>query len=675
MLLINNKMTNLSESFYDILLPIPFDRAFSYKSLGVEFAVGDVVKVGFGKRNLFGVIVKKWEKSEFLAQNDLEMAKIKEIEQKNENFCLNEQVLSFIDHIAKYNMAPKGSVLKAFIGFVNSDKVKDSLILKSCLLQNVDTSKFKLKELSSRQNEIAQDIIKDCLENINSTALIDGVTGSGKTEVYFKIIAEMLRQPDAQILIMLPEIALTSQIVSRFESVFGFKPALWHSKISKKEKREIFYGIAKNKTKVLIGARSSLLLPFQNLRLIIVDEEHDSSYKQGEIFNFNARDMAILKSKIDNSNVILGSATPSLESYKNAKDGKYKYYSLAEKFNKKTSEIKIIDLRREKLAKKTHISEVMRRKVAENFAKGHQSLLFLNRRGYSPVMFCVKCGEKVECLNCSASLVHHKKAKNLVCHYCGSVCDVSKDCKKCESESSIVDVGIGVEKIKEEVEEFLPQAKIAMVTSDNLTNFNEVDDLVKKISNNEIDIIIGTQMIAKGYDFANLTLVGIVDADSGFYSSDLKAAEKSFQLLSQVFGRAGRKEHDGKILIQTYNPENFIIKKLVANDKEGFYNFELDSREIANLPPFSKMANITVDSLNKNLALKLAKNIVKNTPFNDDVEVLGPAPAKLFRHRNRYYYNVFIKVSRKINLQKLIKDIKNRLDIVNQANIKVDIDP
>ncbi len=667
-------MKILQERFFDVLLPLPFSQAFSYKNRDLNLKKGDIVKVPFGKKKLYGVVIQEFSQEEFLLKNKIELSKIKEIEEKNGFLRIDENLIKFIDEISSYNMVVKGLVLKALIGFLNSDKVKESLIAKSCLKQEFVEKNVKLKKLSQNQEEIAKKILQNFQENKN-IALIDGVTGSGKTEIYFKIINQFLKEKDAQILIMLPEIALTSQILSRFETIFGLKPALWHSKISKKDKREIFYGIANNDVKIIIGARSSLLLPFKNLRLIVVDEEHDSSYKQEEIFNFNARDMAILKAKIDNSNVILCSATPSLESFANAKSGKYQYFSLDEKFNKKQNQVNIIDLKREKLEKNCHISSILRKEIAENFALKRQSLLFLNRRGYAPIMLCKACGEKVDCKNCSANLVHHKSMKNSICHYCGYVEKFNDDCKKCDTKNSIINIGVGVEKIKEEVQDFLPQARIAMINSDNLSNFNEIDEIIKKISDNEIDIIIGTQMISKGYDFSNLTLIGIIDADSGFYSVDLKAGEKSFQLLSQVLGRAGRKNHQGQIFIQTYNSENFILKKLIENDKKGFYEFELKNRKNMNLPPFAKMANISFDSLEQDLALNFAKKFVKNVPFSDSIEIFGPAPAKLFRHKNRYFYNVFVKVDKKINLQKLIFDVKNRLDIINQVNIKVDIDP
>ncbi|HLD77380.1 MAG TPA: primosomal protein N', partial [Rickettsiales bacterium] len=604
--------------FFDILLPLPLDRAFTYKDSNREIVVGDIVKVPFGRKNIWGLVVAKYTSITNSGKN-IAPEKIKEITKKHDFLYFSEKTIDFIEKISSYNLATRGLVLKAFLGIINSDKVKSEKIIEKFLSQNIDAKKFILKKLSPKQQEISDEILR----SNKSVSLIDAVTGSGKTEIYFAIIAKILQKKAGQILIMLPEITLTSQLVSRFEEQFGFKPALWHSKISIKEKRKIFHGIIKGEVRALIGARSSLLLPFKNLQLIIVDEEHDSSFKQDDIFNFNARDMAILKAKIEEFPVILSSATPSLESYQNAKSGKYNYFFLDDKFNQKTNDINIIDLRQNKLESGSYISGILRAEIAKNLENSHQTLLFLNRRGYAPVTLCKACGQKINCPNCSSYLVHHKHAKSAICHYCGHNEKFDHNCKFCGEENTIINIGVGVEKIKEEVESHFPKARIAMVDSDNVTNFKEAEKIVKQILKDEIDIIIGTQIIAKGYDFPHLTLVGIIDADSGFYSSDLKSGEKSFQLLSQVIGRAGRKNHGGRVFIQTYNPQNLIFEKIIQNDKKGFYDFEISNRKSLNLPPFCKMAKITISAFEQKIALNFAKNVIKNIPFNDAIEVFG----------------------------------------------------
>ncbi len=671
------------EFYLNVLLPLPFDRAFSYKACDVSIRVGDLVKVPFRKKDFWGLVVEASD-----AMPDVAAHKIKEIIAKNEIVSFNKNLIDFINRIAAYNLAPRGLVLKAFIGILNSDKVKNPKLATKAMAQEVDCEKITLKKLSHKQQEITDAILAhvgagfSCQPLAESKdfiapniSLIDAVTGSGKTEIYFAIIAKILAEKNTQILILLPEIALTSQLVSRFEAQFGFKPALWHSKISPKEKREIFYGIVAGSVRVLIGARSGLLLPFKNLQLIIIDEEHDSSFKQEDIFNFNARDMAVMKANIEKFAVILSSATPSLETYQNAKSGKYNYYCLSDKFNQKNNAINMIDLRRVKLVKDSYISPILQEALKKNIEIGQQSLLFINRRGYAPVTLCKACGQKVNCPNCSSYLVHHKHSKSTICHYCGHHEHFSLDCKTCGQKGVIINIGAGVEKIKEEVEQIFPEARIALVTSDTISNFKEAEELIKEISANKIDIIVGTQLIAKGYDFPNLTLVGVVDADSGFYSGELKSAEKSFQLLSQVIGRAGRKDYHGKIFIQTFNPQNFIFEKIIQNDKEGFYDFEIKNRKSLNLPPFSKMANFIISAFDENKALSVAKKFVAKFPFNDAVEVFGPAPMAIVRLKNRYYYRVFLKVEKKINLQKLILDVINDCDFLDQIRIKIDIDP
>lgn len=660
--------------YLDILLPLPFDFSFTYKSCDSSVVVGDAVLVPFGKRHIWGLVLAKYGSIDDLPKK-IAAEKIKEILQKHDFVSFSANLIEFIIKVATYNIAPKGLVLKAFIGILNSDKVKSQKIAHKFLTQEIFPKNFVLKNLSEKQQIIADKILENLDNKGKKVSLIDAVTGSGKTEIYFAIIAKILQKKDEQVLIMLPEIALTGQLLSRFEAQFGFKPALWHSKILKKEKREIFNGIINGSVRVLIGARSSLLLPFKNLKLTIIDEEHDSSFKQEDIFTFNARDMAILKAQIDDAVVILSSATPSLESYYNAKSYKYNYFSLDDKFNQKVNAINMIDLRRHGLEKGLHISPILREELVKNLEKSHQSLLFLNRRGYSPVTLCKACGEKVNCPNCSAYLVHHKHSKSAICHYCGHHEKYSHNCKSCGEENSLVNIGAGVEKIKEEVEAMFPEARIAFVTSDNISNFKDAQKIVKQISDNEIDIIIGTQIIAKGYDFPNLTLVGIVDADSGFFSADLKSSEKSFQLLSQVIGRAGRKDYHGKIFIQTYNPQNFVFEKIINNDKEGFLEFEIKNRKQLNLPPFSKMAKITISAFEQNKALNFAKNIIAKVPFNDAIEIFGPAPSTLERLKNRYYYNLHLKVDKKINLQKLIVSVINTLDILGAVKVKIDIDP
>lgn len=654
----------MTQKFAEILLPTALDQFFTY-SYDQDLKIGNIVNVEFGKRKIWGVVVN------INIIQDPKIDKIKKIIAINDNIFLNEKYITFISKLANYNMVSRGLVLKSFINILNSNKTKKEPEL---FIQNFNQDNLNLKELLSHQLEVAQNIFEEITKNKAQNFLIHGVTGCGKTEIYFDIIAKILANNNSQILILLPEIALTSQITMRFEQQFGFKAAIWHSKISAKNKREIYYALNSGNLRILIGARSALLLPFKNLQLIIIDEEHDSSFKQEDIFKFNARDMAIMLAKIMNFPTILTSATPAIESYNNALTNKFKYYHITKSFGSKNI-IDIIDLTQEKLDRNKYLSNKLKDEIAKNIANNKQSLLFINRRGYSPVTMCAKCATKYQCLNCDSHLVLHKNKNKLICHYCNHQENFTNICKSCGHEGSIISLGIGIEKIVEEVTQYFPQARIACATSDIITNFDQASNLVNKILNNEIDIIIGTQMIAKGYDFPNLTLVGIVDIDSMLYSSELKALERVYQILNQVIGRSGRRSEKGKVIIQSYNPKNMIFNFIGNDDHKAFYNFEIKNRKLFDLPPFSRLAKIEVSAFLENDAKNYAKNIVTKFPINDKLEVFGPAPAVIGRLKNRYYFIINIKAAKNLNLQKLISDIIDSLIIPSKIRIKIDIDP
>ncbi len=657
----------MSKIFAEVLLPLALDESFTYKSEEL-IECGEVVRVEFGKKEIWGLVTKV----KFEAPQNFSEAKIKPILEKNSRLKFSENQLKFIEIIASYNLASRGLVLRAFLGILNSDKVKK---IPEGLAQKVVPQNFSLKKLLPKQQEIFESLNVMMSHSRHVTSLLDGVTGSGKTEIYFALIAEILaKNSDAQILILLPEIALTSQLLLRFEEQFDFKPALWHSKISKKDKREIFYGVAQGSVKVLIGARSSLLLPFKNLQLIVIDEEHDSSFKQEDVFNFHARDMAIVKAKLENFSVILSSATPALETYVNAISGKYHHFILEQSFGQK-NDIELIDLRREKLPTNQFISRRLREEMVQNFAQKKQTLLFLNRRGYAPVTLCKTCGKKYECADCDFHLVLHKAKQKLICHHCGHQEKLFLECKFCGEADALISVGAGVDRIAEEVKNIFPEARIALVTSDSVTNFEDVDRLVAQILNHEIDVIIGTQMIVKGHDFPDLSLVGIIDADAMLYSSELRALEKTYQILTQVIGRAGRRQTKGKVIVQTYNPQNFIFEQIVKSDKKSFYDFEIRNRELLEMPPFSRFARFEISSFAEMEAKNFAKKLIQHFPISEKIELFGPAPAALQRLKNRHHFLVNLKAEKKVNLQKLISDVLKNLDIPKSIRVRVDVDP
>lgn len=655
----------MAKIFAQVLLPLALDESYSY-STEDSVKVGDVVLVEFVRKKIWGVVVATSANPP--AQVAIE--KIKPILEKNSRLSLSENQLKFIDNLASYNLASRGLVLRAFLGILNSDKVKK---IPQALVQKVVPENFRLKKLLPKQQEIFTEL---CELKPAEVALLDGVTGSGKTEIYFALIAEILRanQNDKQVLILLPEIALTSQLLKRFEEQFGFKPALWHSKISKKEKREIFYGVAEGSVRVLIGARSALLLPFKNLQLLVIDEEHDTSFKQEDVFNFHARDMGVMRAKLENFSVVLASATPALETYVNATSAKYRHFILEQKFGAK-NDIELVDLRRDKLPKDQFISQKLRDEMAKNFAQKKQAMLFLNRRGYAPVTLCKTCGKKYQCADCDFHLVLHKTKEKLICHHCGHQEKLIHECKFCGEKDTLISVGVGVEKIAEEVKNLFPESRIALVTSDNVSSFADVDKLVAQILNHEIDFIIGTQMIVKGHDFPELGLVGIIDADAMLYSSELRALEKTYQVLTQVVGRAGRRESKGKVVVQTYNPQNFVFEQIIKSDKKSFYDFEINNRQALDLPPFSRFVKFEVSSFNESEAKNFAKKLISHFPNNDRLELFGPAPAPLQRLKNRHHFLVNLKAAKKINVQKLITDVLQNLDIPNSIRIRVDVDP
>lgn len=654
-----------------ILLPTPFDEGFSYfVPEDFNLNIGDVVKVPFRNDEIYGVVIG------FQDDVDFDKSKIKTVISLEEKLKFTPKLLEFIDFVASYNLIPKGLVLKLSLAILNSSKESKRKIKESLAKEKSQEIKFNSKPLSQIQKQAAEILKNKINDNKFSVSLVDGVTGSGKTEVYFQGIAEVLKS-DSQVLILLPEIALTSQLCKRFKDQFGFEPDLWHSKISPSKKRKLFFKIADGSCKVLIGARSSLFLPFKNLKLIIIDEEHDASFKQEDIANYNARDMAIMRAKIEEIPVILSSATPSLESYINAGSGKYELIKLEQRFSSsEKTEIRLVDLKKEKLLKDQFISKTLKDLLEDNLKHARQSLLFLNRRGYAPLTLCNKCGSKVSCKNCSSYLTYHQKAHRLSCHHCGYSARMNNLCPHCGQVDCLVNIGVGIEKLEEEVRKYFPESRIGLMTSDHIKDNLDAEELIEKILNHEIDIIIGTQMIAKGHHFPSLALVGVIDADSSFLSGNLRTLERSFQLLTQVIGRAGREHHQGQVVLQTYNPENEVFKKIIEDKRDEFLNDEIKTRQMMSFPPFSKMATIIFSAKNENLVVDFAKFVLQKFPLqNKEIEIFGPAPLPLTRLKGYYQYCLHIKVSKKINLQKLIKETLNLVKTPSQVRVKIDIDP
>ena len=509
------------------------------------------------------------------------------------------------------------------------------------------------------------------------TVLIDGVTGSGKTEVYFEAIAEVLRSdPNAQILVLLPEIALTQAILARFEVRFGAEPARWHSGLAEKERRRTWREVAHGRARIVIGARSALFLPFRNLKLIVIDEEHDGSYKQEDGVTYHARDMAVMRAKLESALVILASATPALETVVNAEHGRYGLLKLSARPGTATlPDVDLVDLRQAPPLKNHWLSPHLMQAMQETLAMGEQSLLFLNRRGYAPLVICKSCGERLKTPGTENWLTEHRYTGRLVCHVTGYSIPKPQTCPHCGAADSLMGVGPGVERIAEEVRLEMPEARIEIFSSDTAQGGEGTRDIIDRMERGEIDVLIGTQIVAKGHNFPRLTLVGVVDADSGMKGGDLRAGERTYQLLSQVAGRAGRADRPGRALVQTYAPDNPAMLALADNDRDGFLQIERDVRAELGLPPFGRLAALILSAPDAQQVDATAKEIIAAAPNGEGVEVFGPAPAPIMVLRGRHRRRFLVKSPKTIDLSAYMAAWLARIKVPSAVRISVDIDP
>ena len=505
--------------------------------------------------------------------------------------------------------------------------------------------------------------------------LLDGVTGSGKTEAYFEAIAESLRN-GRQTLVLLPEIALTEAFLRRFEDRFGGAPVLWHSSLKSTERRRAWRAIAAGTAQVVVGARSALFLPYADLGLIVVDEAHEISFKQDDGVRYNARDVAVMRARFESIPVILASATPALESLQMAESGVYEKLVLPARFGgAELPAIDTLDLTEEKPERGRWLAPRLVQALRERLAKGEQSLLFLNRRGYAPLTLCRSCGFRFKCPNCSAWLVEHRLSRRLACHHCGHETAPPANCPECGEPECLVACGPGVERIAHEVEELLPQARLAIVTSDTLNSPDKAAQFIAEAEAGAIDVIVGTQLVTKGFHFPELTLVGVVDADLGLEGGDLRAAERTYQQVAQVAGRAGRGAKPGEVLIQTRHPDAPVIAALAAGDRDTFYEAEAEARRHAGAPPFGRWAAIIVSSEDEAEAREAARRIGATRPNLPDVAILGPAPAPMALLRGRYRYRLLLNARRSAEVQQVIRDWLGALSFPQGVRVAVDVDP
>ena len=713
-----------------VLLPLPLADAYDY---GVPenlcLAPGDFVEVPLGNRRATGVV---WALVEDGAESAISDDRLKDVVRVLGAPPLPEENRRLVDWIAAYTLAPRGAVLRmamsvpealepqkpriAFVAVTNPPEIRmtparkrvlslldsgpprstadiaheaavsagvvtglhKAGVIEAVALPATKTPQSPDPARTGPQLSPAQTDAVNALSESGdgfSVTLLDGVTGSGKTEVYFEAIAYTLRR-GKQALILLPEIALGAQWLTRFEARFGAPPAGWHSDLTQARRRETWRAVSNGKAQVVVGARSALFLPFTNLGLIIVDEEHEPAFKQEDGVCYHARDMAVVRAQIGGIPIVLASATPSLETVTNTETGRYRRLHLPDRHGGAAlPDISLVDLRRDPPERQSWISPTLRRALAENLAAGEQALLFLNRRGYAPLTLCRSCGHRLECPNCSAWLVEHRFSGRLQCHHCGLSSTRPEECSECGAMDSFVACGPGVERLAEEVMHFLPDARFVVVTSDSIHRASDADAFVRQVMNHEVDIVIGTQIVAKGHHFPKLTLVGVVDADLGLAGGDLRAAERTYQMLHQVAGRAGRAELPGRVLLQTYNPDSPVLQALAAGDRDGFLAAESEMRESGGWPPFGRLAALIVSGRDADLVERVARDLARTAPGGNGLRILGPAPAPMALLRGRHRWRLLAKANKNVPVQERLRQWLRQIKKPNSVRIQVDIDP
>ena len=718
-----------------VLLTMPFDDPFDYavpQGMAVP-EIGSFVIVPLGNTRRIGVV---WEAG---ASDPVAPERLKPLAEVLDLPLVPEVSRDFVAWVARYTMAPLGSVLRMVVGSPHNlappamqtvyqlagpppermtsarEKVLDVLaefpnqsataIMKQAgvsrgvirgfveagTLQalempeadpidddfNLELMAAQAPTLSDSQAEAAAALVAAGQSGGYSTTLLEGVTGSGKTEVYFEAIADILAQDEtAQVLVLVPEIALTNQLLSRFEARFGLHPRAWHSDLRPKERHDHWQAVAKGKARVIVGARSALMLPYANLRLVVIDEEHDPSYKQEEQVIYHARDMAVVRANLGACPLVLVSATPSLETLVNCQRGRYAHVLLPERHGGAVlPEVTAVDMRQQDMPSTRWVSPALYKALAKTLEEGEQSLLFLNRRGYAPAAICRTCGHRLQREGCSAPLVVHRYGNRLQCHHCDYTIPMPRHCPECEAEDSIVMCGPGVERLAEELAGLFPEARIAIMASDNLRSASESQAFIRRIEEHEIDIVVGTQLVAKGHHFPMLTLVGIVDADLGLSGGDLRAAERTWQQLWQVAGRAGRDERPGRVLLQTYMPEHPVMQALVKGDAEGFYQSEQQEREAQAMPPFGRLAAVILSGRDGSSVDQLARSLAQSIPHQRDIQVLGPAPAPYAVLRGRHRQRFLVKAPLGVNIQQYLRHWLPEAREVKGVRIAIDIDP
>ncbi|MCF6292682.1 MAG: primosomal protein N' [Robiginitomaculum sp.] len=714
-----------------VLFDIPVDRPFDYLAPdGMDLTVGSYVLAPLGKREAIGVVWEIESLDELPAGR-----KLKQISTVFDTKPMSSAQRKFIDFVGKYTCFGAGRALKMCLPAIDAlqpspvrhevsrlndkissmtsarkrvfDVISDNswpvgklaaaagvsasvisgLVKTNGLLRTevlVDTPFAKpdpalpSKNLTDSQQSAAMHLVDTVQQGKFAPVLLDGVTGSGKTEVYFEAVAEALRQhPDNQVLILLPEIALTQDVLDRFADRFGAVPAEWHSEITGSLRRRVWRQVAAGQAKIVVGARSALFLPFAKLSLIVVDEEHDSSFKQEEGVLYHARDMAVVRANTENCPLILSSATPSLESLHNAAQGRYDHLVLDSRPGAaQLPQISAIDLKLHPPTTGKWISEPLRQAMQQTLQKQEQVLLYLNRRGFAPLTICRSCGERMKTPDTDSYLVEHRFNGRLVCHLTGYSIPKPDKCPSCNEVDSLHPVGPGVERLAEEIAILFPKARCEVFSSDTTANPQQIRELIARMENAKIDILIGTQIAAKGHNFPKLTLVGVVDADMGLGGADLRAGERTYQTLIQVAGRAGRAALTGRAMLQTHQPDHEAISALLANDRNRFITAELDLREIMGLPPFGRLAAVIISASNERTVEAAAKDFAALAPATTtEIEIWGPSEPVFAIVRGRWRRRLLIRSSKVTDLSAYLKDWKEQYKIKGSVRVKIDIDP
>ncbi len=644
-----------------ILLPNIFNHPFTYKSSNLNLELGDYVEVPFGKNKKIGIVWDEFEK------NKNKQYLIKNVIRKLEIPSLNLETINFLKWFSEYNMVPMGMSLKLHL--LSNEAIE---IQNNEELQKYNTYK-KANEITLSKEQLTS--VKAITKNDNKfrVHVIQGTTGSGKTIVYFNSLKKKIKE-GFQGLILLPEIGLTGEFQKKFKEFFGFDAAIWHSSVTKKNKKIIWNGIATGKIKVLIGARSSLFLPFSNLGIIVVDEEHDQSYKQDEGIIYNARDMAISRAFFANIPINLVTAVPSIETFDNIKKGKYLHSRLYKRYlDANLPNHEIINLNKSNLKNNSWISDKTIQKVKDHLNINDQVLFFVNRRGFAPYVLCKKCLKVHTCPNCSINLVYHKKKENLICHYCGYTTKLNRKCndnKNCEYAFS----GPGVERIYDEVKKIFPGKEITIFSSDTM-NKKSSSEILEKIKNNKIQILIGTQLISKGFHFPNLNCIVVVDIDLTLHGHDLRAAEKNLQLYHQLSGRAGRAGKPATVYFQTYNIKSNAISQITNVNPDIFLEKELLLRKRNNLPPFERFISIILSGKNEKKIELFAHKLKEKLDNSLNAKILGPVVAPIFKINKNFRYRILVRSKKTQKIQKNLSNVLNNFKNQKEIKLAVDVDP